>query len=69
MKSRFGKEGMNVTFQRKDVIATRATITLSKVPPRFDSSDQEKNVNVDRNDHMWLTKQDHILSATIGCLY
>ena len=36
MKSRFGKEGMNMTIQRKDVIATRATITLSKVPPRFE---------------------------------
>lgn len=36
MKSRFGKEEMNVTFQRKDVIATRAAITLSKAPPRFE---------------------------------
>lgn len=35
MRSRFGKEGMNMTFQRKDIIATRATITQSKVPPRF----------------------------------
>lgn len=36
MKSRFGKKGVNMTFQRKDVIATRATITLSKVFPRFE---------------------------------
>lgn len=37
MRSRFGKEGTDMTFQREDIIATRATVAQSKVPPRLKS--------------------------------
>lgn len=37
MRFRFGKEGTNVTFQRENTIAARATLPQLKMPPRLTS--------------------------------
>lgn len=73
MRARFGKGGMNMTFERKHIIATRVTREYSEVSSGFGPHDQGKGVRRQAGHGVWLAnktkKQDHIPLLLIHCLY